>query len=279
MLSGIIYKNKCLMLNDYYKDFSPKLRAFMGEWATYFVVDSYRRQHATADISNRDFFKTETFSIGPCGPFDETYHYLLGLCLFMKIDQTSLCKANCKYEEVWDTIYSKFAEPKHDNISLFFECSHDWATSPLATSEKESFTIDDGCKPLFTQLSREGYILSFGDNNFWSEKIRPYFEARKYWKPKGYVEKYSLEWSVIDDLEQPYIEALNKCAAVGDIISAVSLLQKSPVFKSIVKTHRLKSFNMARKVVELMFPSVWGEKQSKPLHWKWYGEIPSQGRF
>lgn len=265
------------MLNEIHKDFSPKLRAFMGEWATYFVINSYKRLHALADISDSEFFKIEKFEVGLCGAFDETYHYFHELCLIMKIDQQRQFEPKCLYEDVWETVYSKFQKPKDDNIPLFFDCAHDWHGSPLTSSEAEAFTIDNGCKPLFAQLESEGYVLSTGDNYFWSSKIRPYFEFREFWKPKVYEEENNLELSIIDNLEQPDVDALHKIASEGGIPSAVLAVQKSSVFRSVVKTHRLKSYEMAFSVCGLMFPNLQREKEHEPLHWKWYGEISSQG--
>ena len=251
----------------------------MGEWATYFVVNNYRRQHATSNISDRVFFETEKFVSGPCGPFDETYHYLQALDLIVPTDNSHLRSAQCEYKNIWNKIYSTFPRSKSDSVSLFFDCAHDWQDSPLTSSEKEMFTIDSGCKPLFDKFEAEQYVFVSGKHYYWSPKLRPYFEARNFWKPTGNVERHVLERSIINNLDKACVAELNILASNNDKISAVYVLQKSLVFRSAIKSHKLISYITALKVVELMFPSVWGKQNNETLHWKWYGEVPSQGKL
>ena len=265
--------------------FSPELRSLMGEWATYFVINSNRRQHAwffTEDlkvvarkISDRKWFETEAFNIGPSGPFDDMYHLFFEMEVFKETEKKFICKATCKYEEIWNVLRQKHAEPKSENVHLFWNCANDWGVSPITKSESESFTIDKDCIPLFNQFIEEGFVLQRGNHYFWTPKIRPYLEGY-IWSSKSFPDPIDRQRSIIEKLEPEIKTAMDKCAISGDKISAVAMLEKSSVFKNTDQVHGGRNLSLAKKIVELMYTKTWAPIDNKPLHWTWYGEVPSQ---
>lgn len=260
------------------KEFSPILRALMAEWMTFFSINRFYEVHGddysgVRHPSAEAHFNNSFFIEGPSGPFD--YHCAVITELGVvkpSLENNRQYFSECKYREIWGTIFTNINTKRHSAVSHFFQASTDWAGSPMTPSESISFTIDDGCKTLFKQFEKEGFVRSANANYFWTEKMRPILEHTKYWKTKEQIraeqnhawqEKIRPIFSTLD------IQCLEECALRGDIISAVAFI-------------RTKSFNgtpidlsTAKRLAEYMFPSVW-RVPVEEFHWVWHADIPSK---
>lgn len=246
--------------------FSPRLRAFMGEWATYYVVKNYHQNFADERIPDVQFFETGEFLIGPSSAFDNSYHLFETLGIIKQTDEINTCKSTCAYENVWKTI---FENPKDEIVELFFRTATDWADSAFTKSEHESFTIDENCRPLFAGFEKAGLVASMGEHFFWTHKIRPFFEAYGYWRPQHEVEFHS-ERKVISELTGAEISQIDKLAALNDQSSTIAFI------KGLLKSNTENGWEFAKRISEIMYPNKWGSTY-QPSHWKWYGDISSQG--
>ena len=243
----------------------------MGEWATYFVIHNYVRQHAESEISDREYFEQMELNRGHCGPFSETYHYLKDIRVIAEQRNHWIYEAACTYSGVWETIATRFKEPKIANIHLFFDCACDWQGSPFARYEHEAFTVDEGCKPLFNQFEMEGFVEKMEDVYFWTSNSRPIFEKSGYWSSTFYAHNIR-EREIIARMSNDQKEKLTNLVQQGDELSAVSLVKKTAISELPM------TWDFAKAIIEVMFPDVFKSKPIEKRHWQWFGEIPSQAK-
>lgn len=251
------------MTDDFEKNVTPALKALMGEWATYFVVYWHVKQHSESEITDREYFETQEFMIGPCGPFDETYHLFQELGLITHTDLRHICRATCSYTDIWKTILNQPAAPKQDNVGLFFECAVQWSSSPFTSSEDEAFTIDDECIPLFEQFIKEEYVTQSGEHYFWTSKLRPYLESTQVWLPVG-------------KLSEPKIFVETMPTAQKDTLARFSFEDKMSTVMKLQSQNPGMTLQGAIKVIDVLQKDKITTKPNAMNHWKWYGEVPSQ---
>lgn len=251
------------MIDDFEKSVTPALKALMGEWATYCHVHWHVKQHSESDVTDREYFETQEFMIGPCGPFDQNYHLFQDLGLITHTDLRHICKATCFYTDVWRKILCQPGGPKREVVWLFFDAATQWEHSQFTSSEDEPFTIDAECKPLFDQFIQEEYVTQSAEHYFWTSKLRPYLESTKVWLPAGKLSE-----------PQIFVEAMP--IAQKDALARFSFEDKISTVMRLQSQNPGMTLRRTINVIDVLQKDKIATKPNAMNHWKWYGEVPSQ---
>lgn len=234
-------------------EFSLKLQALMGSWATYAAYDAQTFHYNNLQdesISAIEFFENKKFN---SDIFSENFSMLIDL----KILDIGSSKPSCKYEAVEDTILHNLHNIEKPIIKYFLEM----ASGQLVDSENVSFEVATKCLPLFKIFENEGYIRFENEKCYWTKNIRPMMEKVGYWRPKNYI---SPETKYIKKIPQAFRKSLNECAARHDVISGTIILRRLPEVQSshgIKESHKLDPMLIMRA----LYPQLWPDEKKLVL--------------
>jgi len=262
-------------------EFSPELRALMGEWLTFaafhFPYDYFNDVEEKA-LSFREFFEQGAIS------FD------LG-CMFNNWDsffgekQTSVSQLLGDYEiygrtEIpryhvkpivgYDDVKPRFLERQgviNRPISPYFASF----MSDRVKSEEEGFRADPGCKPLLDGFLQGGFVKRRGQLYYWTGKIRPLFEVSHTWKPVGYI---SPEEKLVHSFSKEYLRDLDQHVKAGGFRGGMEFLRQRD---DVQKNHFVREAHKASpmRILSTIYPAKNSGKKKIPTL-RWFGEEPKQ---
>ena len=236
-----------------YRYLSDEIEILLGEHLAYSAINHY--YHFThpeffPDFKDGDMTQKEMFENVF---FEREYDANLTNSAYL-FDQVGISfsgkMGSCKYEQIRQIICQNIKNLKGSFLVHF--------GAACTKSEKDYFTIEQGCKPLFEQFVTEGYCTYLNNRFYWTVKIRPILEVLGFWESKKSPTKNE---RILASLSPGLIKQLNYYAATDQLIMAIKTLRESKQLGLSASKFFLEEF---------MFPETWGKKR-EPILVTWHG--------